>query len=339
MIDWFVLLTPILLLGVIALLGFLGCDQVFGLDPTTLGATINSVKPPFGSPAGGIKVTIDGSGFGTSATVTFGGTATPQSLDDSTSDTEVVRDAPQHSPGVVDVVVTSSDGATGTASGAFTYSVTHKGADAPGSGNGVTVLQLAPVQGQLIVVTALWNGAGTLSFTTNPPTTFTLVNQSNLAAPQNIHVAVYFANNIPGPVAIKGSVTGGIPSTFSLLASGYDFVDPTLALTPDQFNSAEGSGASLTVPLQITDLSPGDLIYAVGVSRDGSGALAGGLTAPINPDGTVTTRSAVPIPAYFLVYDQVLIPDEIGTPPLNVSATGTLTASWYMFAMRVKVGS
>jgi len=37
MIDWFVILTPILLLAVIALLGFVGCDQVFGLSQTTPG--------------------------------------------------------------------------------------------------------------------------------------------------------------------------------------------------------------------------------------------------------------------------------------------------------------
>jgi hypothetical protein len=34
MIDSFVALTPILLLGVIALLGFVGCNWVYGLDPT-----------------------------------------------------------------------------------------------------------------------------------------------------------------------------------------------------------------------------------------------------------------------------------------------------------------
>ena len=34
MIDPFVLLTPILLLAVIALLRFVGCNQVFGLEPT-----------------------------------------------------------------------------------------------------------------------------------------------------------------------------------------------------------------------------------------------------------------------------------------------------------------
>lgn len=32
MSDWYLLLTPILMLGVVALLGFVGCDVVFGLD-------------------------------------------------------------------------------------------------------------------------------------------------------------------------------------------------------------------------------------------------------------------------------------------------------------------
>ncbi len=36
MIDWFVILTPILLLAIVALLGFVGCDAVFGIQPTGL---------------------------------------------------------------------------------------------------------------------------------------------------------------------------------------------------------------------------------------------------------------------------------------------------------------
>jgi hypothetical protein len=35
MIDWFVILTPILLLAIIALFGFVGCDRVLGLNPVS----------------------------------------------------------------------------------------------------------------------------------------------------------------------------------------------------------------------------------------------------------------------------------------------------------------
>jgi hypothetical protein len=34
-VDWFVLLTPLLVLAVIAILGFAGCDLVFTVDPRT----------------------------------------------------------------------------------------------------------------------------------------------------------------------------------------------------------------------------------------------------------------------------------------------------------------
>jgi hypothetical protein len=36
MIDWFVILTPILLLAVVALFGFVGCDAIFGIHSTGL---------------------------------------------------------------------------------------------------------------------------------------------------------------------------------------------------------------------------------------------------------------------------------------------------------------
>ena len=50
MIDAFVLLTPILVLGIIALLGFVGCNQVLGLDPTTEVPTVESIVPSSGTP-------------------------------------------------------------------------------------------------------------------------------------------------------------------------------------------------------------------------------------------------------------------------------------------------
>jgi hypothetical protein len=34
-VDWYVLLTPLVALAVIALLGFTGCDKLFGLEPIT----------------------------------------------------------------------------------------------------------------------------------------------------------------------------------------------------------------------------------------------------------------------------------------------------------------
>ena len=44
MIDWFVILTPILLLAMVALFGFVGCDQLLGLSPTTESPQLGYVK-------------------------------------------------------------------------------------------------------------------------------------------------------------------------------------------------------------------------------------------------------------------------------------------------------
>ena len=337
MIDAYVLLlTPILLFGIVALLGLLGCDQVLGLHDSIQALPTPAVQPVFGSPAGGAKCTVTGSDFVSGATVSFGGAAAAPDFTDFVSSSEIdITQTPRHSPGVVDVVVTNPNGATGTLSNGYVYSVTENDT-AVASLTGVSTLQLNPVEGQLVVVAALWSGVGTISFVTDPATTFTLVKQDVLA-PQNINIAIYVANQLTGPVSIRGNITGGAPPRFSVIATGYDSADPNQAFTPDQFNSAQGAGMMLSLPLQISDLAPGDLIYAVALSRDSSGALSGGVTAPTNPNLTVSTRSTTPILPYFLVDDQVLLPGDI-SPSFNVTATSS-TSNWYIFAMRIRVAT
>jgi IPT/TIG domain len=338
MIDAYVLLlTPILLLGIVALLGLLGCDAVLGLEDTRAALPAPAVQPLFGSPAGGEKCTVTGSGLESGATVSFGGAAAAPDFTNFISSSEIdITQTPRHSPGVVDVVVINPGGAFGTLSKGYVYSVTENDT-AVASSTGNTALQLNPVEGQLVVVTALWSGAGTLSFTASPATTFTLVKQDDLT--QNIHIAIYVANQLTGPVSIRGIISGALPPTFSLIATGYDFSDPNQAFTPDQFASLQGAGTMVSLPLQISDLAPGDLIYAVALSRNSSGVLTGGVTALSNSNLTVSTRSMAPIPAYFLVDDQVLLPGDI-SPTFNVTATASSpAANWYMFAMRIRVAT
>lgn len=139
-----------------------------------------------------------------------------------------------------------------------------------------------------------WSGAGTLSFTVNPPTTFNLIAQTDLPAATAVHIAIYFANNLSNPIAIRGDLAGGSGPSFSLVATGYKFANANQAFTPDQFNSMQGTGASLVLPLAISDLVPGDLIYAVAVSRNTAGALSGGFSAPADPNVQVRTSAPAP---------------------------------------------
>ncbi len=44
--DWFVLLTPLLALAVVLLLGFTGCDRLFGLDPLPTGTLLLRTRVP-----------------------------------------------------------------------------------------------------------------------------------------------------------------------------------------------------------------------------------------------------------------------------------------------------
>jgi len=80
---------------------------------------VSSVSPATGSTAGGAAVTVSGTGFTAGATVTFGGvSATNISVNSGTS---ISARTPAHAAGAVDVVVTNTDGQSGTLSAGFTY--------------------------------------------------------------------------------------------------------------------------------------------------------------------------------------------------------------------------
>lgn len=80
--------------------------------------TIGSLSPVKGVAGGGASVTINGTGFLTAQSVTFGGTNA--SAFTIASDTTIQATTPAHAAGVVDVAVTSPGG-TATASGAYIF--------------------------------------------------------------------------------------------------------------------------------------------------------------------------------------------------------------------------
>ena len=92
---------------------------------TYIAPTITSVSPTMAGAAGGIPVTIRGSGFApvaTAGSVWFGGVKSADVTVN--SDTEIVAVAPPHEPGTVYIVVDDAADSTGQhASGRFTYVV------------------------------------------------------------------------------------------------------------------------------------------------------------------------------------------------------------------------
>ena len=87
-------------------------------SPLTLGTILNSgTSTKFLWAGGGNTVTINGTGFDATTAVTIGGAITPVTL---VSATQIQVTTPAHTPGSVDVVVTSN-GQTSTATSALTY--------------------------------------------------------------------------------------------------------------------------------------------------------------------------------------------------------------------------
>src|SRR4029077_12347058 len=81
--------------------------------------TVSSILPVSGTTAGGTPVTITGTGFLAGATVSLGGTAaTGVSVGSSTT---ITATTPAHAAGAVNVVVTNSDGQSGTLNNGYTY--------------------------------------------------------------------------------------------------------------------------------------------------------------------------------------------------------------------------
>ncbi len=81
--------------------------------------TVSKISPTSGTTAGGTSITITGTGFLSGATVKLGGTsATGVTL---VSGTSITAKTPAHAAGTVSVVVTNSDGQSGTLSNGFSY--------------------------------------------------------------------------------------------------------------------------------------------------------------------------------------------------------------------------
>jgi phosphatidylserine/phosphatidylglycerophosphate/cardiolipin synthase-like enzyme len=81
--------------------------------------TVTSVSPNTGPTSGGTAVTITGTNFVASATVTLGGTAATNVV--VTNSTTITATTPAHAAGAVNVVVTNTDNQSGTLANGFTY--------------------------------------------------------------------------------------------------------------------------------------------------------------------------------------------------------------------------
>jgi hypothetical protein len=330
MIDVFVLLTPILLLGVIALLGFIGCNQVFGVDEVELEVEVTGVSPTSGPTQGGQQVVVTGSFFDTSPAVTFGGIAATVTQ---ASSGIIVVETPPHSSGDVDVVVTNADGNSGTLLSTalvhYTYAaVANAGSTiVPGQPAGSAQASVAFAGSpKLIVVTVLYETGFNVSLTVTGGT-FGPAIKSDLWSSYKIET--FYAPMVPpGPnVMITATLSGATVNFWYLCVTVYDNADQnTPVYAPNSLNSIS---SSMITPLTIQAQQASDLIYSVAIALTSGGSF-------------ITVGSLSPGAGFQVEANNgsVMLQDQqasvAGAITATAGTTGTNTGRWYLLAMGIK---
>jgi acid phosphatase len=181
------------------------------------------VSPSSGPISGGTSVTIKGTGFGTGATVSFGGTNTSATVVGSTTINAI---APAHSAGSVNVVVTNPGGETGTLNGGFVYA-----AGAPPSVSGITPNSGPTTGGTSVTIngSAFVSGA-TVTIGGASATNVNFVNSGTITANTPAHAAGTVNVVVTNPDAQSGTLTNGF--TFNAPPGG------ETVLLADDFNNA-----------------------------------------------------------------------------------------------------
>jgi fibronectin type 3 domain-containing protein len=184
--------------------------------------TVSAISPNTGSASGGTSVTITGTGFSAGASVSLGGAAaTSVSVVSSTSINAVT---PAHAAGTVSVVVTNTNGQSGTLANGFTY-----GSPPPTP----TVTAISPASGPstggtsvTITGTGFSTGA-TVSIGGSAATNVNTVSGTSITAATPANVAGAANVVVTNPDNQSGT-----------LASGYTYTAAETVLLADDFNAA-----------------------------------------------------------------------------------------------------
>jgi hypothetical protein len=337
MIDSFVFLTPILLLGIIALFGFIGCFSK--PDPPVAHLAI---APNSGPTTGGTQVVITGPGAGFAGNVTliFGSSPDPtvNATQVNVIDASTLMAATPPYPIAKPVNATTKYTDSGTTffgtlppNSFFSYfsPVTHV-QTVIGSATGGTSIQSPPLTlqgGELLLVTLQWGGTGTPSLT-----------GANLQAlPGGVYpwsgmkVQVSSGlNAVSGQIVISATLSSASAVAWRLCVSAYEGADPA-SPTYSPIASPDGNtGNTAQIPAPIA-ASAGDLIYSVAFAAD-SGGLFPGTTNALTPGPGFTAESVIGNP---------LAQDQEVTTSGNITATATNTTTnpnprWWIFAVGVK---
>lgn len=295
MFDSFLILTPILILGVVALFAFLGCNLVFGLDEVIESIQINQIVPSQGPAFGGTSVQIFGSNMSGVDKVTFGGVDAASF--NVVSDGEIDAVTPQVSgPQSAKIVVTRSSGSDATSSTDdvfFNYLAIGfvQTASASQAGNPPISLTLNnTAQGNLLIAAVSYGGpaAGSVTVSDNLGNAFTLAG----SGPWFRQSRIFYLPNIPGGnVTLTATGAGGASGPCSMCVSEYSGADPSSAAVYGFSTKASpGTGTAGIEPVQGVSVNLGsgsDVAYVVVLAAQPTG-IASGMGFTLHPSTTAS---------------------------------------------------
>jgi hypothetical protein len=294
--------------------------------------TISSVVPPAGKITGGKDVTINGSGFQSGATVTFGGSAATNVV--VVNATKITAKTPAHASGTVNVTVTNPDTSSGTLTNGYTFVPTQFDANGDNHIDPADIFYLVnylflggpPPAGAAGMLSGDANGDGAV----DPADIFYLVNYLFTGGPLPASEPARVSTQAVRTMA--GEVTLGPPQQ----RDGRWFV-------PVNVSTAPGAGAAQALSLRVTFSGArvdGATIRRTGagrssdplfeISRDGNGTLSYLLVTNGSTGAMVGEVAEIEIPSFTgatlrIAVDPALtlLGDQSGTRTATVGA-GTL---------------
>jgi hypothetical protein len=263
--------------------------------------TVTGISPVSGSASGGTAVTITGTGFLAGASVMLGGAASTNiNVVSSTSITAVTA---AHTAGAVNVVVTNTDGQSGTLVGGFTYaSISGGGINFVQVNSGPSTIQasnssiavkypLAELAGDLNIVVVGW-GNTTSSISSVTDTRGNIYTRAvGPTSNTGLQQSVYYAKNIlagSNTVTVKFNQRAAYPDVRILEYSGASTTNPL-----DSSAAAIGTG-TVANSGPATTTAANELIFGAGTTGTAfSAAGSGFVTRIINVFGNIAEDEKV----------------------------------------------
>lgn len=329
MMDLFVLLTPILLLAVVALLGFVGCNQVFGINPTILGIEVDSLIPDFGPSSGGTPVQIVGSNFTGADVVTFGGVNATQF--NVVSDAQINATAPKNPAGQASVVVTrTADNDTNLYPAYFTYAAigfVQTASNAQPINPPISVAVNNTTPGNLLIAAVTYGGppAGSVTVSDNLGNSFILAG----SGPWLRQSRLFYLPNIPGGnMTITATGAGGAGGPCNISVSEYSGADPSAqavyGFSTKASLNAGTPGIEIMRGIAVSPAQAGDVVYVVVIASQPTSLVAG---SGFVPHPSATTLLLVEDNASAVTAAQTVATDD---------TTGGNFVPWVVLAVAIK---